>query len=416
MYFLHQFLYNKERIDIIMSTQGKIRVYARQGKNGISYTYCIEAGRDANGKRQRKTKSGFKTKAQAQKAGLKMLNELLLGNNIIESTITFEQYADEWLKKKGNVKPNTLAVIKSAISTAVNYFGNCKLKDITLYQYECFLNDYAQTHSKNSLNITDIYIKQIFASAKKYGVICKNPTDDAIKPKFAASYEKNITDKYLSTDELMSFLNVAKQKSQRKHQYFYYYCRLLAYTGLRIGEASALIWDNVSFEDKTLTIEATLFYGKKPYTRQLSPKTDTSRRTIRLDDNTLKLLKEWKNLQLQLRMKYGTRGTDDNINYVFTSININNRFEMPISNNRVAYLIKSTGIKAGIKKNIHPHIFRHTHASLLAEAGTQLEVISQRLGHSSSNITRKIYLHITQNLEQKSIEKFSDYMQKVSTF
>ncbi|HJF84281.1 MAG TPA: tyrosine-type recombinase/integrase [Megamonas hypermegale] len=89
---------------------------------------------------------------------------------------------------------------------------------------------------------------------------------------------------------------------------------------------------------------------------------------------------------------------------------------MPISNNRVAYLIKSTGIKAGIKKNIHPHIFRHTHASLLAEAGTQLEVISQRLGHSSSNITRKIYLHITQNLEQKSIEKFSDYMQKVSTF
>lgn len=417
VFFCTHFLINfNERIDIIMRTQGKIRVYKRKNKSGYSYTYSIEAGTDLDGKRKRKSKSGFKTEREARIAGNRLLNSLLLGNNILESNITFKDYADEWLNNKNDVKKGSLSVLKYVIKTANSYLGNYKMKNITLYQYECFLNDFAQNHSSSSLNTLDIYIRQIFASAKKYGIISNNPTLEAVKPKITPKNEKNITDKYLTKSEIFHFLDTAKQKTQKKHHYFYYYCVLLTYTGLRIGEASALIWDNIDFNNKTLTVEATLFYGKKPYTRQLSPKTDTSRRIIMLDDTTIKLLKEWKSLQLQLRLKYGTRGTEDNINYVFTNMNITQRCEMPVSNNSISCLMKNTAKTAGIQKHIHPHIFRHTHASLLAEASIPLEVISKRLGHSTSEITKKIYLHITQSLEKRAVETFSQYMQKASTF
>ena len=61
------------------------------------------------------------------------------------------------------------------------------------------------------------------------------------------------------------------------------------------------------------------------------------------------------------------------------------------------------------KKQITSHIFRHTHVSKLAEEGYPLSLITDRVGHSSSEITRKIYLHITkkEHLEfDKSMQDF----------
>lgn len=61
-------------------------------------------------------------------------------------------------------------------------------------------------------------------------------------------------------------------------------------------------------------------------------------------------------------------------------------------------------------KNIHPHSFRHTHTSLLAEAGVPLEVIQDRLGHSDDSVTKEIYLHITKKLQNDAAEKFANLM------
>ena len=64
--------------------------------------------------------------------------------------------------------------------------------------------------------------------------------------------------------------------------------------------------------------------------------------------------------------------------------------------------------KAGIEKNVTPHVLRHTMTSLFAEAGVPLEVISRRLGHDSSEMTRSIYLHITKIHRTKDNQKVKD--------
>lgn len=64
--------------------------------------------------------------------------------------------------------------------------------------------------------------------------------------------------------------------------------------------------------------------------------------------------------------------------------------------------------KAEIKKNITPHSFRHTHTSLLIEAGVGINEIQQRLGHTDINTTMNIYAHMNSNMEEKASQQFSN--------
>lgn len=66
--------------------------------------------------------------------------------------------------------------------------------------------------------------------------------------------------------------------------------------------------------------------------------------------------------------------------------------------------------KEDIDKNITPHSFRHTHTSLLIEAGVGVKEIQQRLGHTDINTTMNIYAHMTVNMEEKASHQFSKLM------
>jgi integrase len=57
---------------------------------------------------------------------------------------------------------------------------------------------------------------------------------------------------------------------------------------------------------------------------------------------------------------------------------------------------------------ITSHVMRHTHVALMAEQGVSLEVISRRLGHSNSKITREIYHHVTKKMQEKDNQQIKD--------
>ena len=66
--------------------------------------------------------------------------------------------------------------------------------------------------------------------------------------------------------------------------------------------------------------------------------------------------------------------------------------------------------KVKCPKHLHPHIFRHTHTALLAEQGVSLDAIARRLGHADSNITKRIYFHVTKKikkLDENALDKVS---------
>ncbi|GIN92544.1 hypothetical protein J22TS1_35950 [Siminovitchia terrae] len=68
---------------------------------------------------------------------------------------------------------------------------------------------------------------------------------------------------------------------------------------------------------------------------------------------------------------------------------------------------------AGLNDQLTPHSLRHTHTSLLAEAGVGLEQIMDRLGHTGDNTTKNVYLHVTKEMKKEASQKFAQLMRSL---
>ncbi|MNW40145.1 site-specific tyrosine recombinase XerC [compost metagenome] len=68
---------------------------------------------------------------------------------------------------------------------------------------------------------------------------------------------------------------------------------------------------------------------------------------------------------------------------------------------------------AGLNEELSPHSLRHTHVSLLAEAGADIFQIIERLGHSSDEQIRTVYLHVTKTMKKEASKKFSELMKNL---
>ena len=68
---------------------------------------------------------------------------------------------------------------------------------------------------------------------------------------------------------------------------------------------------------------------------------------------------------------------------------------------------------AELNPELTPHSLRQTHTSLLAEVGVSFEQIMDRLGHSDDQITKNVYLHVTQEIKKEASQKFSELMRSL---
>ena len=199
---------------------------------------------------------------------------------------------------------------------------------------------------------------------------------------------KDIEDKYLEDDEAMSVLNAVREINP-----IYADALLWQYlTGMRIGEILALQVKKVFQQDDKwyVKINCTLEYSKRlknDFTISDTPKTQSSNRTILLPEKAVKIYQQ-----------YSLDKQPDDI--LFSRETKTGIFLHPLS---IDNLLKKVQNALGMTKPLSTHIFRHTHASKLAEKGMPIELISKRLGHRDSAITRQIYLHIT----KKTAEQFS---------
>lgn len=403
-----------EREYKIMATQGKIRIFKRKNKNGFSYAYSIEAGLDpVTGKRKRTSKSGFKTATEARQAGQPILNKLLLGENIIESDITFSEYALIWFNNRRNrTKISTQNDVKSILSTANKYFSNKKIKDITPYIYQQFINNYSQKVKLSTVKNRHSLLNNIFKSAVKFNIIRTNPATNVEFP-VKITKKKDVTELYLTKPELQDFLVFLQSRYYQVPIYFYPLCVLLAYTGMRVGEACALTWEDIDFKAKTINIHSTMFSTNYTnYVRLNTPKNLSSIRKIFIDRFSLDILKQWHKNQLIVRLKNGVNNKLDKENYVFTTI-ARTKKEKAVVPLAVAFAFRYINNKKLFYKHIHAHMLRHTHVSLLAETKkVSLTDIQARLGHSTDETTRKIYLHVTEKSKIDTATIFEEYMAK----
>lgn len=205
---------------------------------------------------------------------------------------------------------------------------------------------------------------------------------DKIEPFVGTPHKVKIQDKYLEADELKALLSIMDVDLWRLLTEF------LALSGIRFGEAAALMKSDVDLKNRTIHVRNNYDYINKEIT---APKTKSSVRDVYVQDELLDVCKRIKIHMLRQRILYGYDKSPIFFEYTdgdFLEYYAYNKY------------LKENAFKITTKK-ITPHALRHTHASLLLEKGVDIEVISRRLGHENSKITREIYLHVTEKLKEK---------------
>lgn len=336
------------------------------------------------GKQKRTTRRGFKTQKEAKKAE----RELLLsveenGFTDRSSKPTFKEVADLWLESyETTVKPTTYQNTKNYLNAIIeNHFKEIRIESVSVAMMQKIVIDLSKKYVAYLSQLS--IINRVFKYALHLDIIQTNPVDRIIRPKQQKPRKEKIA---LTKEELNQFLTLAKKDAR---PVLYTAWHTLAYTGLRRGELLGLEWSDIDFENKTMSVNKTLVtVNGSLYTQ--SPKTKRSTRTISLDDATIQVLKNWKLEQKKQFFKNGVKSKD----IVITNIK-GSYLDFAYFREELKKFLSTHNLK-----RFSVHSLRHTHASLLFEAGIEPKTISDRLGHSNIQTTLNMYTHL--NDKQRS--------------
>ncbi|MEC2916847.1 Arm DNA-binding domain-containing protein, partial [Bacillus cereus] len=219
-------------------------------KRGNKYCIVIDIGPDPEtGKRRQKWFSGYKTKKEAQADVAKKITELNEGNFVEPSKLTLKDYLIQWLEvKKMSVEKSSLSRYRSNINKhIIPTIGMIPLHKLNVMHIQrCYQSALNNGLANNTILFLHRTLKAAINLAVKQNIISKNPATFAVIPKKEKSSIQTWTE-----EEVKQFL-LHSQDSQ------YHIGYLLAITtGMRLGEVLGLRWQDVDFNNHTVTINQT---------------------------------------------------------------------------------------------------------------------------------------------------------------
>lgn len=353
------------------------------------YKFRAYLGKTESGKEVKIQRGGFRTMAQAKAEYVRVMADKSPLQE--KKDYTFQQVYEKWLALyETRVKKSTLLVAKRLFNLHIlPALGSYRIDKISTNQVQDLAIVFADKHAnyKKTFN----YVPAVFRFAKNMELISRNPCDFIVYPRKRPKTRETDKVKFWDSAELLRFLSIAEKELNAKWNAFF---RLLAFSGMRKGEALALHWNDIDFEKKQISVNKSMISTEDSAKEIGETKTESSNRVLDLDDKTIEFLKRW-------RVQQG-RVTS----IVFT-------------NERGNYYIHSypdKKLNAIIKKHHLPRItihgFRHTHCTLLIEAGASMKEVQARLGHANISTTMDIYAHLSQNKRKETVEKFSEYLAK----
>lgn len=327
--------------------------------------------KDWQGKRHKKNKRGFRTRAEAEEWERDFRQQ-----HEFDPQILFENFVELYLDDMGNrLRESTMDGKRYMIETKmIPYFkGKCicdiTAADIRAWQNEMLRQNYSPTYLKTINN----QMSAMFNYAVRYYDLKDNPC------KKAGSIGKSKADEmsFWTKEEFEQFLTAVEHKPDA-----YMAFKLLFWTGMRVGEMLALQFDDIDTENRIITISKTLvrLKGKDIIN---PPKTEKGKRKVTIPQFLADDLEEY------MSKMYGLMKEERIFRFTRSFLE---------------HEIKRGSEKAGVKR-IRIHDLRHSHASMLVELGFQPLEIKDRLGHEKIVTTLDTYSHLYPNKQRQLADR-----------
>lgn len=370
-------------------------------KQGIKqWKITIELGKDIFGKRDRHIERFTGSLAEVKIREAELTHQYYhKGKNADIKDMTFEQYAVVFLKKycERNIGKVTIMNYKRLLKYILPIIGGYKLSKITPYILDDMYAELFKGQKGKELSYNSKYdyyklINVMFNQAIRWEFLSSNPNLKTKKPK-----KEKIERKFYDLDQVKEFLSCLKNEPIKYRALL----TLALDSGARRGEISALRWDDIDFDTNTLKIDKSLKVVNGEVDEK-KPKTNSSNRVIILSEATMEVLREYKEWQDNYIKELGSKwqGT----NRVFTD-EVGGHMNPSTCYKIFCKVTEKYGLE-----HIRFHDLRHTSASVLINNGVNFKAVSQRLGHSSINITSEIYAHTFESAKKESAIAFDKIM------
>lgn len=352
-----------------------------RAKNGAGHTYKYRNGyRTVIRQDGRVITATGRTAAEAKRNAAEKVKRLQpLNKGLIEKggLLTVEEFMMPWLTERHQheIAYSTFErYTQLARLHIIPLIGHVKLMELNKRHVDQMLTAMnAAGQSKRSQRQARAVLSVTMAAAVKEELIAFNPVANARKIKL-----DDFEFEPLRIEEVMRVIYVAEGTQMKLRWTF------ALFYGLRQGEALGLRWRDIDFNTKTVQISKQMqtIRGKREL---VGLKTKSSRRALRLSDETITLLKRHKSELAERKLAKGAEWKE--MDLVFPNAEGN-----PMQSRWDNTLWKRTLANAKVSHR-RLHDARHTAATMLYNDDTDIEVIRRFLGHSSVELTSRTYVH-----------------------
>lgn len=235
-------------------------------------------------------------------------------------------------------------------------------------------------------------LRTMFNYAVRMEYLSKNPLFKVGNFKGSVAIKKDIN--FYTPEEFRKFINAAKKAALEKQKNqnslyewnYYVFFNIAFYTGLRKGEIHALKWSDI--EGDYLHVRRSITQKLHDYDVESAPKNKSSIRTLQMPLPLIQVLHDHRKRQMKLE------GFCDDSRLLGDGRCVRDS-TIQLRNDLYASL-------AGVKR-IRIHDFRHSHASLLANMGINIQEVARRLGHAKVDMTWNTYSHLYPKEEEKAM-------------
>ncbi|GAA1768471.1 tyrosine-type recombinase/integrase [Agromyces humatus] len=357
-----------------------------------AWAFYLAAGTDPiTGKRRQVRQGGFASKQAAQKARNEAAVKLDRGTYVAPTRELYGAYILRWLdhhQKTGRgLKASTMVNYRRYVELdiAPSPLGSVPLSEVRRFHVNAFIKQLLDD-GRGATTVRRIVavVQGSLRSAAEENLIDHNP---ATGLKLPAVSKKEL--EVWEPAQVGEFLDVAA--GHRLSALF----ELAMFTGMRRGELLGLRWTDVDMTRRAVTVRNNRIQAGTEIV-EAAPKTRAGRRTVDLDDRSSGALVRWRLAQQEEAADWGDAYTETG--YVFT-------YEdgQPLRPQYASRLFDKLRVEAGLPKMTF-HGQRHENASLMIAAGTDIAIVSKRLGHSSVSITGDICSHLIGSASRHAAE------------
>lgn len=334
----------------------------------------VELPPTSDGKRRQKSVYADK-RQECQRLVNELVYKLEISDFADAGRLTVDAYLEEWFAAYcADLAASTVQGYKNYIfNHIIPYFRGFKLKNLKPIHVEQFYNCQRQNFKEKTVLQAHRILTRALNDAVSNSLISKNPCKlvNAPSPEF---FEASIP----SLDHYYAIENAA---CGTEHEVP---VLLAAMCGLRRSEVFGLTWNDIDFDQATLTVRQAVVTAEKKLDKK-KPKSKTSARTISIPADVLEVLKNNKHVGYVVSQ-------DGNVSHPG---NYSKRFRNFLAKNKIPH--------------IRFHDLRHFHATLMLDAGVQPKHAQNRLGHSNISMTMH-YQHIRPKADTVVINKIDEYL------